>query len=85
MREGAIHWIQWRAGNGESATEESFADQLLEYPHYTRPALWQGRAVPEVLTSGHHEEIRRWRKGQAERITKERRPDLWARYVKDEE
>lgn len=71
--------------NEESATEESFDRHLLEYPHYTRPALWQGRAVPEVLTSGHHEEIRRWRKAQAERITKERRPDLWARYVKDED
>ena len=69
----------------ESAAEETFADHLLEYPHYTRPALWQGRAVPEVLTSGHHEEIRRWRKAQAERITKERRPDLWARHVKDED
>jgi tRNA (guanine37-N1)-methyltransferase len=71
--------------NEESAAEESFDGHLLEYPHYTRPALWQGRAVPEVLTSGHHEEIRRWRKAQAERITKERRPDLWARYVKDED
>ena len=83
--EAVIRLLPGVMSNEESATEESIADHLLEYPHYTRPALWQGRAVPEVLTSGHHEEIRRWRKAQAERITKERRPDLWARYVKDEE
>ena len=58
--------------------EESFEAGLLEYPHYTRPADWQGRTVPEVLLSGHHEKIRRWRREQAERTTKERRPDLWA-------
>ena len=85
MIEAVIRLLPGVMSNEESAAEESFADHLLEYPHYTRPALWQGRAVPEVLTSGHHEEIRRWRKAQAERITKERRPDLWARYVKDEE
>ena len=60
--------------------EESFARGLLEYPHYTRPAVWQGRAVPEVLISGHHERIRAWRLERAEEITKGRRPDLWARY-----
>jgi len=60
--------------------EESFERGLLEYPHYTRPAEWQGRAVPEVLLSGHHEKIRAWRLAQAEAITKARRPDLWARY-----
>jgi tRNA (guanine37-N1)-methyltransferase len=61
--------------------EESFEAGLLEYPHYTRPADWQGRAVPEVLLSGHHEKIRVWRRQQAEDITRARRPDLWARYV----
>ena len=61
--------------------EESFEAGLLEYPHYTRPADWQGRTVPEVLLSGHHEMIRRWRHEQAERTTKERRPDLWAKYL----
>jgi len=60
--------------------EESFERGLLEYPHYTRPAEWQGRAVPEVLLSGHHEKIRAWRLAQAEAITRARRPDLWARY-----
>ncbi len=70
-------------GNQESPVEESFERGLLEYPHYTRPAEWQGRQVPEVLISGHHEKVRKWRRAQAERITEERRPDLWARYLKD--
>ncbi|MCW8836431.1 MAG: tRNA (guanosine(37)-N1)-methyltransferase TrmD [Rhodospirillales bacterium] len=69
-------------GKEESLTEESFERGLLEYPHYTRPQEWNGRAVPEVLTSGHHEKVRAWRQEQAERVTKERRPDLWDRYVK---
>ncbi len=68
-------------GAAESAAEESHGvEGLLEYPHYTRPAQWQGRAIPEVLLSGHHAEIARWRREQAEKITKERRPDLWARH-----
>lgn len=68
---------------GDAATldEESFARGLLEYPHYTRPQVWQGRAVPEVLLSGHHEQIRRWRQAQAEQATRERRPDLWERHL----
>jgi len=68
-------------GNAESGTDESFESGLLEHPHYTRPAAWQGRSVPDVLLSGHHARIRQWRREQAERITKARRPDLWARYV----
>lgn len=70
-------------GAGEaSATEESHgAAGLLEYPHYTRPAEWQGRPVPPVLLSGHHAEVARWRRAEAERITRERRPDLWARHT----
>ncbi len=68
-------------GAEESLAEESFEDGLLEYPHYTRPQSWCGRAVPEVLLSGHHANIRAWRKAQAEKITAERRPDLWARYT----
>jgi len=66
-------------GEARSLAEESFADGLLEYPHYTRPAIWAGRAVPEVLLSGHHENIRAWRRAESERLTRERRPDLWAR------
>ena len=68
-------------GNKDSLVEESFAAGLLEYPLYTRPQSWCGRAVPEVLLSGHHEKIRAWRLAQAEQITRDRRPDLWARYV----
>jgi tRNA (guanine37-N1)-methyltransferase len=67
-------------GAAASLGEESFERGLLEYPHYTRPAEWQGRAVPEVLLSGHHEKVRAWRLAQAEEITRRRRPDLWARY-----
>ncbi|HLT76599.1 MAG TPA: tRNA (guanosine(37)-N1)-methyltransferase TrmD [Ferrovibrio sp.] len=69
-------------GAEESGTEESFADGLLEYPQYTRPQEWEGRSVPEVLLSGHHERIAAWRRDQAERITAERRPDLWEDYAK---
>lgn len=68
-------------GKEESLAEESFEWGLLEYPHYTRPADWRGRVVPEVLLSGHHEKIRAWRRRQAEEITRQRRPDLWDRYV----
>ena len=68
-------------GNVESLVEESFERGLLEYPHYTRPQDWRGRKVPETLLSGHHENIRAWRLAEAEKITRERRPDLWARYT----
>lgn len=64
-------------GNQASTEEESFSDGLLEHPQYTRPALWQGRAIPEILQSGHHAKIEAWKRAQAERLTKERRPDLW--------
>ncbi len=67
-------------GDAETLAEESFEGGLLEYPHYTRPQEWRGRKVPEVLASGHHENIRAWRRAQSERTTRERRPDLWARY-----
>ncbi|MFA6279244.1 MAG: tRNA (guanosine(37)-N1)-methyltransferase TrmD [Bdellovibrionales bacterium] len=64
-------------GNAQTVEEESFVDGLLEYPHYTRPPEWEGRAVPDVLISGHHEKVKTWRREQAERLTRERRPDLW--------
>lgn len=63
--------------NPASAADESFAEGLLEYPQYTRPREWRGLAVPEVLLSGHHEQIARWRREQAEALTRARRPDLW--------
>lgn len=69
-------------GAEETLAEESFNTGLLEYPHYTRPADWNGRPVPEVLMSGHHEKIRRWRQEKAEETTRLRRPDLWDAYRK---
>ena len=67
-------------GAEASLEEESFETGLLEYPHYTRPREWCGQSVPEVLLSGHHENVRAWRHAQAEEITRQRRPDLWERY-----
>jgi len=67
-------------GKSESLDEESFENGLLEYPHYTRPRVWQEREVPEVLLSGHHGNIKSWRLAQAEAITKQCRPDLLERY-----
>ncbi len=67
-------------GDEAALDEESFTGDLLEYPHYTRPAVWSGRRVPEVLLSGHHQRIVEWRRQQAEQITLQRRPDLWDRY-----
>ena len=69
-------------GKEASGTEESFADGLLEYPHYTRPQLFEGRPIPEVLTSGDHGKIAAWRRAEAERLTGERRPDLWAAFLR---
>jgi tRNA (guanine37-N1)-methyltransferase len=69
-------------GAAASAVEESHGPEgLLEYPHYTRPADWQGRTVPEVLLSGHHAEVARWRRAQAEDATRTRRPDLWDKHL----
>ncbi len=68
-------------GNAASTEEESFSHGLLEHPQYTRPAEWRGRAIPPVLMSGHHGEIEKWRRAEAERITRERRPDLWADHL----
>jgi tRNA (guanine37-N1)-methyltransferase len=64
-------------GQMASADEESFSQGLLEYPQYTRPQLFEGRGIPEVLTSGDHAKIAAWRRAEAERLTRERRPDLW--------
>jgi len=64
-------------GNEASVRDESFAAGLLEHPQYTKPAVWEGRATPEVLLSGNHAKIAGWRREMAERLTRERRPDLW--------
>jgi len=81
LLDATIRLLPGVMGNVESAEAESFSGDLLEYPHYTRPALWQGRSVPETLLSGHHQEIAAWRLAQAEAITRIRRPDLWARHI----
>jgi len=69
-------------GKETSGAEESFATGLLEYPQYTRPQVWEGRAIPEVLLSGDHGKVAAWRRAEAERLTRERRPDLWAAHLK---
>lgn len=83
--DAAVRLLPGVMGNEASSEEESFGagfgGVLLEHPHYTRPAEWDGRRVPEVLLTGHHEMIRRWRLAQAEKLTEERRPDLWVRYL----
>ena len=68
-------------GKDASGAEESFSEGLLEYPHYTRPQTWEGRSIPELLASGDHARIAAWRRAEAERLTRERRPDLWAAYL----
>ena len=79
LLDAAVRLIDGVMGKVESGSEESFETGLLEYPHYTRPQVWEGRTIPEVLTSGDHAAIARWKRGEAERITRERRPDLWNR------
>jgi tRNA (guanine37-N1)-methyltransferase len=69
-------------GAPASGAEESFADGLLEYPHYTRPQIWEGQPIPEILTSGDHAKIAAWRRAEAERLTRERRPDLWTAFLR---
>jgi tRNA (guanine37-N1)-methyltransferase len=68
-------------GKEASGQEESFAQGLLEYPQYTRPQLWEGRSIPDVLTSGDHAKVAAWRRAEAERLTRARRPDLWAAHA----
>jgi len=80
LMDAAVRLLPGVMGEPESLSEESFEQGLLEYPHYTRPAVWQGRTVPEVLASGHHANIQAWRREQAETVTRNRRPDLWSRY-----
>ncbi len=81
MLDAIIRLLPGVLGNDESTSEESFETGLLEYPQYTKPAEWEGRKTPEVLLSGHHQKISEWRHQQSEAITKERRPDLWKKYL----
>lgn len=78
MIDATVRLLPGVLGNADSAVEESFSSGLLEHPQFTKPAEWQGRAIPEVLLSGNHAKIAQWRREMSEAITKERRPDLWA-------
>ena len=80
LLDACIRLLPGVMGAPDSGDEESFEQGLLEYPHYTRPAEWEGRTIPEVLRSGDHAKIKAWRKQQAENDTRLRRPDLWERY-----
>jgi tRNA (guanine37-N1)-methyltransferase len=74
--EACVRLIPGVLGNESSVVEESFSDGLLEHPHYTRPREFEGRAIPEVLTSGDHAKVAAWRRTERERLTAQRRPDL---------
>ena len=80
MLDATVRLIPGVLGNQTSTEEESFSNGLLEHPHYTKPALWQELAIPDVLLSGHHGDIAKWRQAQSEALTKTRRPDLWQAY-----
>jgi tRNA (guanine37-N1)-methyltransferase len=80
--EACVRLLPGVMGAESSGAEESFEQGLLEYPHFTRPQAFEGAEIPPVLTSGNHAEIARWRRTEAERLTKQRRPDLWSLYEK---
>ena len=84
MLDAVIRLLPGVLGNEDSAKEESFENYLLEYPQYTKPSNWQGRSVPEVLLSGHHQKIKDWRLAQSKQVTEARRPDLWKKYLDSE-
>jgi len=83
MLDAVVRLLPGVIGQPDTLSEESFEQGLLEYPQYTRPAEWEGLKIPEVLLSGHHDNIAKWRRGQAEEITRLRRPDLWSAYERD--
>ena len=80
--DACVRLIPGVMGKEASGAEESFSDGLLEYPQYTRPAVFEGRPIPEILTSGDHAKVKAWRQAEAERLTRERRPDLWETHEK---
>ena len=82
--DATVRLIPGVLGNEESTQEESFSSGLLEHPQYTRPAEWKGHRIPDVLMSGHHGEIAKWRRAMSESLTRERRPDLWEKYQNDQ-
>ena len=82
MLDATVRLLPGVLGNADSAVEASHSDGLLEHPQYTRPQEWQGMEIPPVLTSGDHGKIAKWRRAEAEKITRDRRPDMWAKIVK---
>ncbi|MWD29813.1 tRNA (guanosine(37)-N1)-methyltransferase TrmD [Aquicoccus sp. SCR17] len=80
--DAAVRLLPGVLGNDASVEEESFSHGLLEHPQFTRPAEWEGKRIPDVLLSGHHGEIAKWRQQEAERMTRERRPDLWETWLR---
>lgn len=83
--EACVRLVPGVLGEAESLSEESFEDGLLEHPQFTRPRTFEGRDIPEVLLSGHHAEVAKWRKAQREQATRERRPDLWAAHLANQQ
>ena len=83
--EAAVRLLPGVLGEAASLSEESFEDDLLEHPQYTRPRLFEGQEIPDVLLSGHHAEVARWRRAERERATRERRPDLWAAHLANQQ
>lgn len=81
LLDACVRLIPGVMGKEASGVEESFSDGLLEYPQYTRPAVFEGRLIPDILTSGDHAKVAAWRRSEAERLTRERRPDLWAAFL----
>jgi tRNA (guanine37-N1)-methyltransferase len=79
--DACVRLIPGVMGKEASGVEETFSDGLLEYPQFTRPQVWEGGSIPEVLISGDHGKVEAWRRDEARRITRERRPDLWAAYL----
>ena len=82
MIDATVRLLPGVLGNADSAVEESFSSGLLEHPQFTKPAEWQGHPIPDVLLSGNHAKIAEWRREMSEKITQERRPDLWAKHSK---
>ena len=83
--EACVRLVPGVLGQAASLSEESFEDGLLEHPQYTRPRTFEGCDIPDVLLSGHHAEVARWRQAQREETTRERRPDLWARHLANQQ
>jgi tRNA (guanine37-N1)-methyltransferase len=83
--EACVRLVPGVLGQPESLSEESFEDGLLEHPQYTRPRTFEGLEIPEVLLSGHHAQVRKWRQAQREETTRDRRPDLWAAWLANQQ